>query len=914
MPLLGRLRLRHKLAISLSLAALLPVALAATVAVRIVLGTLEEGIRAQTARQLHIAMNLVLRHVERLGTEAARLASAPDLIQALDGAQGDVPPAVAEVLGRESPQLPSALVQVTDARGRIVAARAVGGNFERFRDVAVTEGTPAIASGLAYERRVTLLSAGDVLVVRAVAPVVDPGFDLHGVVVLSLPLDGDFADGIKGALGVDVLLHAGARPAMSSFLDALGGRATGIAPPPGVTVDVLAGRTRLARATIHGREYELGYAPLKSLDGEHVGMLGVAVGRESLAAAKRAAAQSLALGAAGAVAFALLLAAALSRRFTRPIARLHAGALAVARGDLDVRLAPVQAGDEIGDLAAAFATMTASLRENQARLAARMREIVALHEAGRAVSSVLGLEEVLRKIVDSVAGVLDARLAALWLVEPRVLRIGAARANPDVSASKRPTLRGEDAEKLVQPLGEIARQVADAPGPARVHRLDGHPEWRPVAEAAHVSGSLLAVPLERKGTVLGVLVIGRDVTAPSFSEADENLIGTFAGQAATAIENARLYEEVRAFSEELEKKVQLRTSELTAINQELGRALSELRETQSQLVLSERMAGLGALVAGVAHEINSPSAAIRGSVDALAENVKRLAARARQLGELGMDEDARRSVFTLVEEIAPRLADIRVASPAEVRRRARALAQRLAALGVAGAEPAARTLAEIGADELIDPILPVLLRHPIEPLVGYLAEYAYLHRNAAAIQTAIKQIQRIVGALKSYSHLDQAKIETADIHEGIENTLVILHHELKYGIRITRRYAKLPPIPVYVDELNQVWTNLIHNAVQALGGKGEIIIETSTSEAGDSILVRVIDNGPGIPDEIKDRIFEPFFTTKAKGEGTGLGLGIVKRIVEKHRGEVQVESVPGRTCFTVRLPISGPAAARVVAS
>jgi signal transduction histidine kinase len=158
-------------------------------------------------------------------------------------------------------------------------------------------------------------------------------------------------------------------------------------------------------------------------------------------------------------------------------------------------------------------------------------------------------------------------------------------------------------------------------------------------------------------------------------------------------------------------------------------------------------------------------------------------------------------------------------------------------------------------------------------------------------------------------------VESADVHEGIENTLVILHHELKYGIVVVRRYGQLPKIPVYVDELNQVWTNLIHNGVQALGGKGEIVIETTAPGVGeDTVAIRVIDNGPGISADILPRIFEPFFTTKAKGEGTGLGLGIVKKIVEKHGGKVEVESAPGRTCFTVRLPVSGPRQTQAVVS
>src|SRR5688572_12475492 len=380
-----RLRLGHKLALSLSLAALLPVGVAASIAVRIVLGGLEDGLREQTTRQLRVGMNLVLRTVEKLGGDADRLASAPGLVEAIRA--GDT--AVADVLAHEDPHLPSSFVQVADAQGRIMAGRAVGGDTARYTFIGRAASSEILRAGLEYERRVTILPVAGRLVVYAVAPVVDRSFSLRGVVVLTLPLDGDFADGIKGALGADVLIHAGEAPAMSSFLDAEGGRLSGIAPPEGMTPDVLAGAgARQARAEIGGREYSLGYAPLKDMEGERVGMFGVAVGRGSLSRAKDAATRSIAVGFAGAFIFALALAGLLSRRLTRPIARLHAGTLAIARGELDLAASsrpPVEAGptpttgDEIGDLSAAFNAMTRSLRENQERLAARMREIVALH-------------------------------------------------------------------------------------------------------------------------------------------------------------------------------------------------------------------------------------------------------------------------------------------------------------------------------------------------------------------------------------------------------------------------------------------------------------------------------------------------------------------------------------------------------
>jgi signal transduction histidine kinase len=545
--------------------------------------------------------------------------------------------------------------------------------------------------------------------------------------------------------------------------------------------------------------------------------------------------------------------------------------------------------------------MTRAVKENQERLAARMREIVTLHEIGRAVSSVLGLDEVLRKIVEEVASVLGAERGALLITRPDGgLSIGAG-------------VRLQGAEMLPA-LGEVLQRRG---GPVRIEDVHEDDELRVAAENARVAGPLLAVPLEQKDRNLGMLVVTRRQDQP-FTDGDLRLVATFANQAATAISNARLYDEVQKSSEELEIKVKERTFELVVANRELEKTLNELRAAQAALVHSERMAGLGQLVAGVAHEVNSPAAAIQGAVDNLSDNVQRLARRARELSDVKLPPEERMRFFALVEQLAPRLAGARVEAPALVRRQARELATKLAQLGVPNAESACRTLVEIGAAEAAYN-LAQLAQAPdasgeggsiksLEALTGYLEQYAYLFRNTHAIRTAIRRITRIVGALKGYSHLDQAKVSATDLHEGIENTLVILHSELKYGINVTRDYAELPAVPVYVDELNQVWTNLIHNAVQALGGKGDILIETRVADEkeGASVAVTVQDNGPGILPDVMPRIFEPFFTTKPKGEGTGLGLGIVKQIVDKHGGKIDVTSKPGCTRFTVRLPIAGP--------
>ena len=289
----------------------------------------------------------------------------------------------------------------------------------------------------------------------------------------------------------------------------------------------------------------------------------------------------------------------------------------------------------------------------------------------------------------------------------------------------------------------------------------------------------------------------------------------------------------------------------------------------------------------------------------------------RGLFSLPVDPGERAELIDRVTERAPRLAELPMKSAVTVRRSAKALRKPLQEAGISSqsATIAARRLAEIipapvdgQTDALASSIARLASSLPddtrdqgAELLAGYLSGSVFLLRTAHTIQRSIERIQTIVRALKTYSHLDQeAGLVPSDLHEGIENTLVILHYELR-DITIAKKYGELPAVPTFVDELNQVWTNLIHNAVQALQGQGEIAIETRLERGG--ALVRIVDNGPGIPAEVVPRIFEPFFTTKPKGEGTGLGLGIVRQIIDKHRGEVTCNSRPGMTCFEVWLPI-----------
>ena len=245
-----------------------------------------------------------------------------------------------------------------------------------------------------------------------------------------------------------------------------------------------------------------------------------------------------------------------------------------------------------------------------------------------------------------------------------------------------------------------------------------------------------------------------------------------------------------------------------------------------------------------------------------------------------------------------------VRPPAEVRRRARDLAGRLETEGVQEPQRIARRLVEAEAEPLVQRVIELRGEVDLDLVVGLLEDLAYLERSASSIQTAIAAVVRIVRALRSYAHADRESLSEVDITDGLETTLTILHNELRYGINVITKYARLPRVAVYVDDLNQVWTNLIHNAVQAMKGQGEIVIETFVD--GDDVGVRITDNGPGVPPEVLPRIFEPFFSTKPRGEGTGLGMSIARKIVDKHGGQIVVESRPGCTAFTVTLPIAGP--------
>jgi signal transduction histidine kinase len=368
---------------------------------------------------------------------------------------------------------------------------------------------------------------------------------------------------------------------------------------------------------------------------------------------------------------------------------------------------------------------------------------------------------------------------------------------------------------------------------------------------------------------------------------------------------------VRELNRDLEKKVRERTRDLSQANEALMKAYAGLQRAEARMILREKMASLGQLVAGIAHELNTPSSAIAAAVANIAADLEELPGETRALVAAGIPEPVEARFYQLVARaLAPDFGGRR-ASTEEIRERSRALEQVLDYRGVERARETAITFARLGLQAELAEIVsePAQGLEALQPAVAFLQTLGNLGLALSDVRVSTNAITRMVKALRSYSHPDQADMAEADVHDGIETTLTILRNQTKYGIEVERRYSRLPPVLCNVSELNQVWTNLIHNAIQAMKGMGRILLETRLQ--GDCVAVRVTDNGPGIPEANRRRIFDPFFTTKDQGEGTGLGLGIALQIVARHQGRINVESEPGRTCFEVLLPIRPGTAARL---
>jgi signal transduction histidine kinase len=407
-------------------------------------------------------------------------------------------------------------------------------------------------------------------------------------------------------------------------------------------------------------------------------------------------------------------------------------------------------------------------------------------------------------------------------------------------------------------LGVVTREVERAVGDAL------HPEWlsfavrldpegplvrvaqrgsppQVAAEAAvraeaqarpfEIEGGGLGVPFRVGDRLIALLGLGRRLSGRFYGGDDRRLLHTLANQGGVAIDNALALEQLRELNRDLEKKVEQRTSEL-------ARALEELREAQTQLVHQEKMASVGQLVAGIAHEINNPLNFIQGNIHYLRKYAEALT---------GSLEDYERVVAQCSPDSAAELERVRSA-------------------------------------------------HRLGHVLGDLESVF------AGCEEGVERTTALVQNLRTFSRLDLAELSRVNLHEALESTLSLLKGRLS-GVRVVKDYGEIPPVECLGNQLNQVFMNLLSNALDAVGESGTITLRTRPRGEG-RVAIEVEDDGCGIEPEHLGRIFEPFFTTKAVGQGTGLGLAITYGVLTRHGAEIRVRSEPARgACFELELPV-----------
>jgi len=338
----------------------------------------------------------------------------------------------------------------------------------------------------------------------------------------------------------------------------------------------------------------------------------------------------------------------------------------------------------------------------------------------------------------------------------------------------------------------------------------------------------------------------------------------------------------------------------------VGLMSDRIRETTRIEQQRDRLAGLGKLSAGLAHELNNPASAAKRATSQLRDVLKKIKSASLELGRRDLTSAQRAEIEKLETSFiqsdeppgdALAISDLEDQVDSLLRSHGQSDLWQLAA------DLARRNIRPEALESLFAALDPGTARAALVRIAASVEIAGLLNE----IESSVARISDLVGAIKEYTFMDQAPVQNVDIVKSLETTLTILNHKLKRGVTVARDYERIPLlVNSFGSELNQVWTNIIDNAIDAMGGQGELRIRTYRSD--DCVVVEIGDNGPGISPEVEPHIFEPFFTTKGVGEGTGLGLDTVQRIVKKHKGNIHVTSKPGDTRFQIWLPLAEDAA------
>ena len=430
-----------------------------------------------------------------------------------------------------------------------------------------------------------------------------------------------------------------------------------------------------------------------------------------------------------------------------------------------------------------------------------------------------------------------------------------------------------------------SREVNLSPGEIYARQGDPADEMSVVLEGqlevrGEISGETIVIPI-KAGDVTGIL---------PFSRMKQY---TISGRAITA---SRLLRFPAARFPELVQKMPELTQRLVGLMSDRIREGTRIEQQR------DRLAALGKLSAGLAHELNNPASAAKRAASRLRQTLKRIKDASHDLGRREITP-AQRSELEKLETSLLQNEDP-PPDPLTISDLEEQLDTSLRKHGISDLWQLAADLARKNVKpEVLESLFSTLGDDTARAALVRIAASLEIWTMLAEIESSTSRISDLVLAIKEYTYMDQSPVQNVDIVKSLETTLTILNHKLKHGVDVKRDYQKIPlMVNSFSSELNQVWTNIIDNAIGAMGGKGELRIRTYRED--DCVVVEIGDNGPGIPPDVKPHIFEPFFTTKGVGEGTGLGLDTVQRIVKKHRGNIQVNSKPGDTRFQVWLPLA----------
>jgi signal transduction histidine kinase len=431
------------------------------------------------------------------------------------------------------------------------------------------------------------------------------------------------------------------------------------------------------------------------------------------------------------------------------------------------------------------------------------------------------------------------------------------------------------AQEMNLKAGDVYSRQGD-PADAMFVILEGHLQGR-----GELGGEVFVFDLE-PGDVTGILPFSRMKTF------------TVGGRAET---DSRALRFSASLFPELIQKMPVLTQRLVGLMSDRIREVTRLEQQQ------DRLASLGKLSAGLAHELNNPASAAKRAASQLRHMLKKIKDASVDLGKRDLSPAQKLEIekleasFTQSDVVPP---DALTMSDLEEQIDSLLRSHGQDDLWMLAAGLARRNIKPEVVESLFSNLDSGTARAALVRISASVEIASLVHE----IESSTSRISDLVGAIKEYTHMDQAPVQNVDVIRSLEATLTILNHKLKQGVAVQRDYQ---PVPLLVNsfgsELNQVWTNIIDNAIDAMRGKGELCVRTYRDDG--CVVVEIGDNGPGIPEEVQPHIFEPFFTTKGVGEGTGLGLDTVQRIVKKHRGNIQVSSKPGDTRFQIWLPLAG---------